>query len=290
MHQYLRAVGFSSIRTKKQIRELMSDVFATSSQKDIMERRDGSVVIEVSKNYCPSCGITLRGEFEDDKFSLDYYYPYVYAQNISTTEESTFERHTENESFSGVCDDIRIGVSLIYYVQNGLYLMKQFQDDNFDRARISTSFSALSLGGTVMLPIKKNPKEMEKIQKASADRNKRIIAAKNGDEEAIEQLTLEDIDTYSAISKRILKDDIFTLVDSYFMPYGAECDHYSVLGEIEDYRIEQNHMTDEEVYIIDLNCNNMPITICINKEDLLGEPMVGRRFRGNIWLQGQISV
>ena len=168
--------------------------------------------------------------------------------------------------------------------------MKQFQDDNFDRARISTSFSALSLGGTVMLPIKKNPKEMEKIQKASADRNKRIIAAKNGDEEAIEQLTLEDIDTYSAISKRILKDDIFTLVDSYFMPYGAECDHYSVLGEIEDYRIEQNHMTDEEVYIIDLNCNNMPITICINKEDLLGEPMVGRRFRGNIWLQGQISV
>ena len=55
-----------------------------------------------------------------------------------------------------------------------------------------------------MLPIKKNPKEQEKIKKASADRNKRIMAAKNGDEEAIEQLTLEDIDTYSAVSKRVL--------------------------------------------------------------------------------------
>jgi hypothetical protein len=27
----------------------------------------------------------------------------------------------------------------------------------------------------------------------------------------------------------------------------------------------------------------------MNKKDLLGEPAVGRRFKGNIWLQGMID-
>jgi hypothetical protein len=34
----------------------------------------------------------------------------------------------------------------------------------------------------------------------------------------------------------------------------------------------------------------MLIDMCINSEDLLGEPAAGRRFRGNIWLQGQLDV
>lgn len=291
MHQYLRAVGFSDIKTKKQLRELMNDVVTNSNSKDFLESENNSILVEYSKNYSPSSGVTFRGEYDEtENLSLDFYYPFATSINVSTTEEVVFERHTDKESFSGVCEDIRVGVSLIYYVQNGMFLMKQLEDDNFDKAKISTYFSALSLGGTIMLPIRKNPKEIEKIQKASADRNKRIIAAKNGDEEAIEQLTLEDIDTYSAISKRILKDDIFTLVDSYFMPNGVECDHYSVLGEIVDYRLEKNYLTDEELYIFDLNCNSLPLTVCINRKDVLGTPEIGRRFRGNIWLQGHIGI
>lgn len=291
MHQYMRAVGFSNIENKKQLRDLMNDVIINSTKKDFLESKNDSILVEYSKNYCPSCGITLRGEYdEENNLILDFYYPFVNGDEVSTTEDVGFERHTDKESFAGVCEDVRVGVSLIYFVQNGMFLMKHLDDKEFEKAKISTYFSALSVGGTVMLPIRKNPKEIEKIQKASADRNKKIMAAKNGDEEAIEQLTLEDIDTYSEISKRILKEDIFTLVDSYFMPYGIECDHYSLLGEIEDYRIETNYLTDEEIYILDIKCNDLPITVCINKKDLLGDPEIGRRFRGNIWLQGKISV
>ena len=43
---------------------------------------------------------------------------------------------------------------------------------------------------------------------------------------------MEDMDTYSMISRRIVREDIFTIVDSYFMPYGMECDQYNVMGEI----------------------------------------------------------
>lgn len=38
-----------------------------------------------------------------------------------------------------------------------------------------------------------------------------------------------------------------------------------------------------------LECNDMDLDICINEKDLLGEPDVGRRFKGVIWLQGNIN-
>ena len=97
------------------------------------------------------------------------------------------------------------------------------------------------------------------------------------------------MDTYSAISKRIHKEDVFTLVDTYFMPYGVECDQYSVLGEIIDYNFVKNTLTDEEICVMILSCNDLQFDICINKADLYGEPAVGRRFKGTIWMQGYIN-
>ncbi len=291
MHRYLRAVGFSNIENKKQVRELLNDVIINPNRKEFIETGNDSILVEYSKNYCPTCGITLRGEYDDsNNLTLDFYYPFVQGDEVSTTEEVSVERHADKESFAGMCEDYRMGATLIYYVQNGMNVMKNMKGGELEKAKVPTYLSALSLGGTIMLPIKKDPKQKELLQKASADRSKRITAARNGDEEAIEQLTLEDIDTYSAVSKRILKDDVFSLVDSYFMPNGVECDHYSILAEIMDYRLETNTYSQENVYAFDLSCNGIAITLCINEKDLLGEPEVGRRFRGNIWLQGEIRL
>ena len=65
---------------------------------------------------------------------------------------------------------------------------------------------------------------------ASKDRNSLIEAAKSGDEDAMETLTIEDIDLYSKISRRATKEDLYSIIDSCFMPYGVECDQYSVIG------------------------------------------------------------
>lgn len=291
MHQYLRAVGFSNIENKKQVRDLMNDVIINPNRKEFIETGRDSILVEYSKNYCPTCGITLRGEYDDtNNLTLDFYYPFVQGDEVSTTESVSIERHADKESFAGLCEDYRMGATLIYYIQNGMSVMKHLPDNEKEHANVSTYLSALSLGGTIMLPIKKDKKQIELLQKASADRSKRISAAKHGDEEAIEQLTLEDIDIYSAVSKRILKDDVFSLVDSYFIPNGVECDHYSMLAEIVDFRLEKNSLSSEQVYVFNVNCNGIPITVCINEKDLLGEPMIGRRFRGNVWLQGEIRV
>ena len=116
-----------------------------------------------------------------------------------------------------------------------------------------------------------------------------IAAARKGDEEAIESLTLEDMDLYTSISRKILTEDVFTLVDTYFMPYGVECDQYSILGEIMDISLRTNKITGEEIYVMRINCNDLEFDVCINRKDLYGEPQVGRRFKGVIWMQGYIN-
>lgn len=73
------------------------------------------------------------------------------------------------------------------------------------------------------------------------------------------------------------------------MPYGIESDQYSILGEIMDVALLQNHVTQENVYVMDIRCNDIDFSVCINQKDLLGEPQVGRRFKGNIWMQGSIK-
>lgn len=55
----------------------------------------------------------------------------------------------------------------------------------------------------------------------------------------MESLTMEDIDLYSSITRRIQNEDILSIVTTYFMPYGIESDQYSVLGDIIEFTEEK---------------------------------------------------
>lgn len=287
----MRAIGFSKLRWKSQTNELLGYIIKTSDKKSYTSM-DGTEVMyaEYSKGFAENIGIIVRGEYnEDGEFLFDHYFPYMEGTQISSYEDISIERHAEKESFAGICDEIRVGVSLIFYLQN---VVSYFKIKNAGRLPIkgtSLILSALSVNGMILLPIEKKEADIEKGKRDSISRSKKIAAARNGDEEAMESLTLEDIDMYANISRKILKQDVFTLVDTYFMPYGVECDQYSVMGEILDYQMVTNSMTQEELCQLTVNCNDLVFDVCINREDLVGEPDVGRRFKGIIWMQGLIN-
>ena len=111
-------------------------------------------------------------------------------------------------------------------------------------------------------------------------------AAWNGDEKALEDLTIDDMNLAQEVGERSAHEDIYTIVHTSFMPFGLESDQYSIVGIIEEYKLVKNHLTDEEMYRMIINCNEMRFTVMINRLDLLGAPDVGRRFKGEIWLQG----
>ena len=291
MHRYLRAIGFSNLKSRLQVNNLLAYVIQNADEKKYTSTNDMDIMFaEYSMDFAENIGITVRGEFnEENQFVFDYYFPYSRGTQISSYEDISIERHAEKESYAGICDDVKVGVSLIFYLQNVISYLKIKNTNRLPIKGTSLILSALSVDGTILLPLEKRESDLKKTKKESINRSKLIAAARNGDEDAMESLTLEDIDTYTNISRKILKQDVFTLVDTYFMPYGVECDQYSVLGEIVDYQFVENKMTKEEICQMTICCNDLYFDVSINKKDLLGEPKTGRRFKGIIWMQGHIN-
>ena len=288
----MRAICFSSFPNRKALKKLLTELVVNSTERAYTTGPDGILIGEFRKDFAENMGIAVCGEFDeedDDKFIYDYYYPYLRGTGVTTTEDVSVERHAEKESYAGVCDDIKVGVSLIFYLQNRIPYVKAQAQGKLPIRGTTLTLSALSVKGTVMMPIQKNEYQRKKIQKESRNRNNLIAAARRGDEDAIETLTLEDMDMYTTISKKIQKEDVFSLVDTYCMPYGVECDQYSILGEITSCRTVKNRLTGEDIYQMTVYCNELSFDLCINTEDLYGEPEVGRRFKGIIWLQGFIN-
>ena len=290
MHKFLRAVGFSQYTEKKQVQKLIRDIIIHADERSYTTVGKKTLVAEFDRNFAEDIGIAVCGEFdEDDTYSFDYYLPYLRSDLVSTAEDISIERHAAKESYAGICDDPKVGVSLIFYLQNMISYLKLQGEGKIPAKGTSLNLSALSCQGTIMMPIQKTEWQKKKIAKDAVQRNRLIQAARGGDEEAMESLTLEDMDTYTSISRKIQKADIFSLVDTYFMPYGVECDQYSVLGEITDMKLVTNGLTGEKVHIMTLCCNDLNLKVAINSIDLLGEPAVGRRFKGSVWLQGQVN-
>lgn len=290
MHKYMRAIGFSSMTDRKKIKELLTEVVMNSDSRAYTLNNEGVMLGEFRKNFASDMGIAVCGEFDDEeKFIYDYYYPYLVGSGVTSYEDVSVERHASKDSYAGVCDDIKVGISLIFYLRNMITYVKAQATGKLPVRGTSLTLSALSVNGTIMMPIMKDEMQKERVKQDSVNRNNLLAAARKGDEDAIETLTLEDMDMYTTISRRIQKEDIFSLVDTYFMPYGVECDQYSVLGEIVGMRLVSNQITGEQIYILTICCNELTFDVSINIIDLFGEPQVGRRFKGVIWLQGFIN-
>ena len=287
MHKFLRAIGFSDI-TKKDLDILIEEIKERPELMKVTTDSEGNEFGEFSREFAPNMGIIVRGNYlEDDSFEVEYYTPYFLGSQVTTQEPIDIEKHSEKESYAGVCDDPRIGVTLIFYLQNVADYLSERKAHSSD-VNGGALLAGLSVDGKILLPeVKKAVKAGRPNQK---DRSQLISEARDGDEDAIESLTLEDMDTYSMLSKRVMNEDILTIVSSCFMPYGIESDQYSVLAEIVDLLEIENSLTSDTIYCMKLKCNDMVFDVCINKKDLMGEPEIGRRFKGSIWMQGTVCL
>lgn len=290
MHSYLRAIGFSNINNRMELNQLLENVTENSVKKRTVPISNSSNLTEIIMEYGDGIGITLRGEMDDNnKFHMEHYFPCLNGQFVSTREEVGINKRVDSEAYTGMCDDFRVGVSLIFYLQNVI----EFLEKKNQNMPMSTTFpitlAALSLEGRILLPIDMNEVQVRNISAETKHRNNLIAEAKKGNQDAIDSLTIDDIDTYAMISRRAKKEDIYSIVDTSFIPFGSESDNYSVIATIIESNTIVNTYTKEEVFDLQLVCNDITFRLCINKQDLLGEPTVGRRFKGNLWMQGSIG-
>lgn len=289
MHKYLRSIGFSNVKNKTELKEILTDVVVTSTERSYSQMDDEEKVAIMSKNISPSLGISVCGEFDDEgRFVFDYYFPYLRSFVKSVEEEIVVERHSSQISFAGVCEEVNFGVILIFYLQNfpGYFDLKK----NGNLKNSYVSLSGLSTNGNILFPIAKSSIQRKSERIFSEKRKNLMQDARKGIEDAIESLTMQDMGLYNTICKKIQESDVYSLVDTTFIPCGVESDHYAILGEILNVKSETNMYSNEKIYILTLNCNDIVMDVAINELDLMGEPAVGRRFKGDIWLQGSVHI
>lgn len=289
MHKYLRAIGYGDLTSKKQLNELLKEAENVYIHHELMALDRDIDYCEYRTECAENAGICVCGTVDaEDHFERYFYYPYFKGSGVTSYTDIILERRIDREAYMGIYEDDKVGISLIFYLQNAAECMmiKGFHTEVL--YHVSVVLSGLCNAGMVLLPVLKTPEQEKKSEEETNNRRMLLNAARSGDQSAMETLTLDDLDTYTKVSKRLVKEDVFSIVDTYFMPYGIECDRYSILGEILDIRKIENWHTGKELYVMKLNVNEMQFDICVPVENIVGEPAVGRRFKGNIWLQGRI--
>ena len=288
MHKFLPAIGFSKLN-KEDLTNLIQEIKLRPDYQESAIDFEGNQFVELRYMVADNVGLVLRGVYdENDEFILDYYYPTLIGDTVSINNEVDVIKQSDRENYFVMVDEIRLGVNLIFHLQNmGEYLRRNMlPEKNINR---NIRLAALSVDAKIILPLYDNEKSRIKEKMNNQKRINLVEQAREGNEEALESLTMDEIDLYQRISRRVAREDIFSVVTSFFMPYGIENDKYEILGDILEVKAVTNHLTMEELYIMVVESNDVILEVCINKENLLGEPLEGRRFKGTIWLQGIVD-
>ncbi|MCD8149421.1 MAG: DUF3881 family protein [Clostridiales bacterium] len=290
IHTFLKSIGFSELCQNKELYQLVGDIIRNPDERAMDQDTCGNEIACFIRYVENDMGICVCGGIlEENQFQMEYYFPFFRGSGITTMEPAEIERHASSESFFGICDELKMGIPLIFYVNNVADVFREYRHNRQWSLSNNTVLSALACNGKILLPIMKTKEMAAMKRKSSEKRMNLMMQARDGDRSAMENLTLSDMDLYSTVSQRAMKEDILSIVESSIIPYGVETDQYTIIGEILTYYMVKNTITRENVWIMTLLCNDMKFDVCINERDLLGEPEIGRRFKGRVWMQGYLN-
>ncbi|MGN0166328.1 MAG: DUF3881 family protein [Lachnospiraceae bacterium] len=292
MHRFLASIGLKKIDSFEKENTLLLEIIKKPKIKKVIPcwYDDEMLYAELGIEFVPGVGIKIAGLVDSaNKFHMIFYYPYFKGRYTSVTEECSIGKKMDNLSFSGMCENDKIGVSLIFNLINTIdYVLlttgKNKSADGSKKIRIS----GLCSEGIILLPTIYSVRAVTNSNQIT-EKERLVEDAKNGDAEAIEKLTLEEMNIYSQIGRRLESEDVFSIVETSIVPYGVEAEVYKILGIIVKSECVINPILDEKVYILAIKCNGIVFDIVVNEADLEGEPLPGRRFRGIVWLQGIIE-
>ena len=155
MHQYLDAIGFHNVKTKKQLYEILTQVETAFTQHELISQEEGVDFCEFQKEYAPGIGISLCGDMDlDECFMRQYYFSYFIGTGVTSYADVAMEKRIDRDAYVGICEDLKIGINLIFYLQNTVEYMKERQMSKSQVKYSSVTLSGLCREGTVLLPVR----------------------------------------------------------------------------------------------------------------------------------------
>ncbi len=289
MNQYYRAIGFSKIKSLQQLDRLCKEVQRTPDRRSVVSHALNRSLVQLDRIYAPEgLGVSLIGEMDaEGSLFVEYAYPYILPAAYPYMDEIQVERKSDRSGFYGVIDNINL--SVVFYLQNIAELTGALWRGPLPLT-LSACISGLSLSARILLPIRKTEMDIQYEADKRMEELTNIRLVRRGDNEILERMMMQEMNVKDTLDHRLMSEDVLSIVDSSMIPYGLESDTYDIIGTILQVNETENSQTGEKIILLDVACLYYVIRIAVNRSDLIGEPMVGRRFRGVTWLQGIVSL
>ncbi len=289
MHKYLRAIGFSKIKSYADEWALTDSLISNPSKTVAFKIGEGENLIIRKKYVASGCGVTLIGIERGDEFRLDNYFPFMDTDVVTSKDACEVTKKSFGESLLVSSEDERFGVTTIFHLTNPeqFYIKSLHLDETYPVKAVC--LTGLAENARILLPVEKSEQDIEEQKLRSKKRVQLLQEARAGSDEAMEELADEEMDMIGVVGQRIQTEDIYSVIDSFFMPYGVECDQYMLMGEIRLVEKLTNSMTGEEFYKLAVKANDIALTIGVAAADLVGVPETGRRIKCQVWLLGTVE-
>lgn len=290
MHEFLRSIGFKSFRTKKQLNELTDWVIEKPDQLSVVSVNAEQNLAVAEREIPGHAGVSVVGEIDERGVLVpEYYFPFISSTFISSNAQLSYEKQAAKDSYIGMCEDYRMGMALIFTVRNLIDIVRNETGALLGKPFNEVALSMLCSDGTILLPILETEKVLDTRDGKTELERKLLSEASKGDPDALDKLTRQEMMRYKNVMDHLHDTDIFTMVNSFFMPHGMESDRYYVMGDIEAVQLFENPMTREHYYRMKIRANGMEMILAINQTDLLGIPAPGRRIKCHGWLLGEMK-
>ena len=290
MHEFLRSIGFKSLRTKKQLNELTEWVREKPDHLSVVSLNHESNLAVAEREIAGHAGISVVGEIDEHGVLVpEYYFPWLSSTFISSDAHISYEKQAAKESYIGMCEDYRMGMALIFTIRNLVDVVRNEGAGNLGTPFTEAALSMLCSDGMVLLPIYETEKVLDTRNGGTELERRLLNDASQGDPDALDKLTRQEMMRYKNVMDHIYDTDIYTMVNSFFMPHGMESDRYYVLGDIEAVQLFENAFTREHYYRMKVRSNGMEFVLAVNTADLLGVPAPGYRIKCHGWLLGDLK-
>lgn len=291
MESSLTTIGFSKIDKDYTIEDILSDILSNPSDQKSVELDNKKVLAEylkeVGKNTYVMARVAVNKSKKEPKIEVYDCEPFVEAENKLEVCDVDIECVDDTSAYYVICEEKSTSMQLIFWLQN---VVEYLEANKKDKKCTKIAVAALATEGTIVLPIEKD-EEDESFEKDEREKLRGILQKmKDGDEEAKNILEAEEKELDNQLKERLFEEDFLTIMSGYFIPVTLQDAMYAVLGEILSVDKRTNTETKEEMYIFQLDVNDLPLEVVINAKELIGMPTVGMRFMGTCWLQGKVIM
>ena len=129
MREYLKAIGFSDLNSRKKTDELINEIKKNPSRKNWFQIDEEEAIFIYEKDFAEAVGIAVIEVMDRDGYRVtDHFYPYVRGANYLYHEDLEFEHYTDKEGYAGICDENNIGIPLIFHIIKQLEYFRAIVD------------------------------------------------------------------------------------------------------------------------------------------------------------------